>query len=39
MYVLPVLIIVVWISIKAIIDRRREGAGGPTPPDEPHAPV
>ena len=27
MYVLPVLIIVVWISIKAIIDRRREGAG------------
>ena len=27
MYLLPVLAIVVWISVKAIIDRRREGAG------------
>ena len=27
MYVLPVLVLVVWISIRAIIDRRREGAG------------
>ena len=36
LYVLPVVVVVVWISIKSLLDRRREGAlppepGGPAP--------
>ena len=37
MYVLPVLAIVVWISIRAIIDRRRDEAEGEQPPRPPAA--
>ena len=34
LYVMPVVVIVVWISVKALLDRRRErreGAPGPPP--------
>ena len=45
MYVMPVLAIVVWISIKSVLDRRRdereaaEGGGGAAPPPPPAGPV
>ena len=35
LYVVPVVVIVVWISIKSVIDRRREDA----PPPEPGGPA
>lgn len=32
LYIAPVVIIVVFISVKALLDRRREGAGPHEPP-------
>ena len=34
-YVLPVIVIVVWISIKALLDRRNEGREATAAPAEP----
>jgi hypothetical protein len=42
-YVMPVLVVVVWISVRAIIDRRRGGAQAdeaePPPPPPPPPPA
>ena len=32
LYVAPVVVVVGWISIKALLDRRREGRDGGDPP-------
>ncbi len=41
LYIAPVVVIVTWISIKALLDRRREKrqpAGEPPPPASPESP-